>query len=431
MKVDVGGNSTQVQYQGYNKLETELPTDTHDNVTITHNSDGSYTINGTSTTSFNFISEQKTLPAGDYTFQAKYEGTLPNNGSLRAFLYNIVNILNNEPNTTIKIFTLTETTNYKLYIRIQADFNYQNVKLYPLLVSGIYTLIKMPSFEPYVGGQASPNPIYKQDINNVTGDVVVKVSSKNFFDENIFLNASGWTKNNEVYSGLVSSLYAYFSNIQIDFKENTQYTLSLKGYVNETGGNIRFQFVYSDDNVSAVYITATTLSSYYLISTAGKTIKSLTIDYGSGRTLYIKEFQLEQGTSATSYVPYSTNTVTFPLSSGQKLMLGDKLESDGIHHKRGQVVLTGTETGWSLITEYTNNIRYDCSSVLGKPDGSVKSNYFVEGTAGTDTTNIDLHGGNGRIIITAPKTIATTLQEFTTWLAQKYANNTRVIVEYD
>ena len=47
MKVDVGGNSIQVQYQGYNKLETELPTDTHDNVTITYNSDGSYTINGT------------------------------------------------------------------------------------------------------------------------------------------------------------------------------------------------------------------------------------------------------------------------------------------------------------------------------------------------------------------------------------------------
>ena len=356
---------------------------------------------------------------------------MPNNGSSRAFLYDIVNILNNEPNTTIKNFTLTETTNYKLYIRIQADFNCQNVKLYPLLVSGIYTLIKMPSFEPYVGGQASPNPIYNQDINNVTGDIVVKANSKNFFDENIFLNASGWTKNIEIYSGLVSSLYAYFSNIQIDFKENTQYTLLLKGYVNETGGNIRFQFVYSDDIVSAVYITATTLSSYYLISIAGKTIKSLTIDYGSGRTLYIKEFQLEQGTSATSYVPYSTNTVTFPLSSGQKLMLGDKLESDGIHHKRGQVVLTGTETGWYLITEYTNNIRYDCTNVLGKPEGSVKSNYFVEGTAGTDTTNIDLHGGNGRIIITAPKTIATTLQEFTTWLAQKYANNTRMIVEYD
>ncbi len=108
---------------------------------------------------------------------------MPNNGSLRAFLYNIVNILNNEPNTTIKNFTLTETTNYKLYIRIQADFNCQNVKLYPLLVSGIYTLITMTSFEPYVGGQASPNPIYKQDINNVTGDIVVKASSKNFFDE--------------------------------------------------------------------------------------------------------------------------------------------------------------------------------------------------------------------------------------------------------
>ncbi len=131
--------------------------------------------------------------------------------------------------------------------------------------------------------------------------------------KNIFLNASGWTKNNQVYSGLVSSLYAYFSNIQIDFKENTQYTLSLKGYVKETSRNIRFQFVYSGDTVSAVYISATTLSSYYLISTAGKTIKSLTIDYGSGRTLYIKEFQLEQGISATSYVPYSTNTVTFPV----------------------------------------------------------------------------------------------------------------------
>lgn len=59
--------------------------------------------------------------------------------------------------------------------------------------------------------------------------------------------------------------------------------------------------------------------------------------------LYIYDLQLEEGTIAKPYVPYQEQKVTFPLSEGQKLYEGSYLASDGIHHKRKQVVLDGSE----------------------------------------------------------------------------------------
>ena len=73
-------------------------------------------------------------------------------------------------------------------------------------------------------------------------------------------------------------------------------------------------------------------------------------------------------------------TITFPLSTGQKMYEGDYLASNGIHHVRKQRELTGTGT----ITYNSNYGMFQISlnTLNGKVQTTAKSNYF-----GNNTTN--------------------------------------------
>lgn len=53
------------------------------------------------------------------------------------------------------------------------------------------------------------------------------------------------------------------------------------------------------------------------------------------------------GSTSTPYEGHKKQMIPFPLQEGQKLMEGDYLAEDGVHHVRGQVVLDGTEN-WIL-----------------------------------------------------------------------------------
>ena len=66
----------------------------------------------------------------------------------------------------------------------------------------------------------------------------------------------------------------------------------------------------------------------------------LSIYKGNATFVAPNDAQIENGTTATTYVEHKEQTFTFPLGN-EKLMLGDYLADDGIHHVRGQVVLNG------------------------------------------------------------------------------------------
>ena len=65
----------------------------------------------------------------------------------------------------------------QLYISARAVVN--NFKFYVMWTEGATT---PTSYEPYVGGTASPNPDYPQQIDVVTGEQTVEVHGKNLFD---------------------------------------------------------------------------------------------------------------------------------------------------------------------------------------------------------------------------------------------------------
>lgn len=136
-------------------------------------------------------------------------------------------------------------------------------------------------------------------------------------------------------------------------------------------------------------------------------------------------------------------TVTFPLSEGQKLMLGDYLASDGIHHVRKQMELDGTED-WALALTNTDTLTFQIVNnnlpvkIPNDNDEIVMiSNYFKGFSRNQFNNDKEAQSispnsflGIKAIIITINKKIAESLSQFKSWLATKKQEGKPVIIEY-
>lgn len=208
----------------------------------------------------------------------------------------------------------------------------------------------------------------------------IKVEGKNRFDINKRLQGTINSDGDLEISRNVNKFYEY------DFKENTQYTFS--AYVkngNENKGNVRFKIVYKDGTENGeVLLNHTTIYEYITYTSAlNKTIDYISINYGSEGKMYIKngELQIEEDTQATPYEPYKSQVVTFPLSEGQKLYKGSYLASNGIHHKRQQIVFDGDEV-WGKDINYDNSTDYFYIQNIGINTNNIDSvicDYFKKG----------------------------------------------------
>jgi len=130
-------------------------------------------------------------------------------------------------------------------------------------------------------------------------------SGKNKFDSDTVLSA--FTKNNNKYVGTPSSVVDNYV-ISGGFKTNTQYTLSYKAYNNtSTPSNFRFVFSYTDETEEIIggFVDTTTEKVIVGTSAENKTISKIKRNYGNGVEITLYDIQLEEGSTATSYAPYS------------------------------------------------------------------------------------------------------------------------------
>ena len=170
-----------------------------------------------------------------------------------------------------------------------------------------------------------------------------KVTGKNKFDKNKFINAELCTFNDieciKVQDG--SKYFKYNDN----FKYNTQYTLTLKVYREE--GYIDRPFIvlakYTDGTQSKFNFNHSQSKS--VTTNQNKTISSITGDWMFGGNIYIdlSVAQLEERGTATSYEPYKGYTKTLYLNS--PLLERDTIEEkvDGIYHVHRSELVEYTE----------------------------------------------------------------------------------------
>lgn len=305
-------------------------------------------------------------------------------------------------------------------------------------------------YEPY---GVMPSPEYPSPIQNVEGDVNATVSNKNLFkmpnkeetafnnitylaeNQNIKINGTGttgkypWiiiTKNN-IYNKNGTPTLNDILQWQDGILAIGKITATLKRISGTSDWEINMNLYDESGEVVNNEIADTTK------------IVAIGLYLGNGKTFnnLILGIQIEKGEIATEYVEHQEQTVTFPLSEGQKLYKGDYLADDGIHHKRKQIELDGTED-WVLYTGYSNNAEKgycyylnitDCKIVRDTSISTHFKNVFgayqeSTGYVGAFSDNLTV---KNKYFISDKET----LEQFKTYLAQQKQAGTPVIVEYE
>lgn len=147
---------------------------------------------------------------------------------------------------------------------------------------------------------------------------------------------------------------------------------------------------------------------------------------------------INEGTQVLDYVEYQEKNINFPLTQNQKLMKGDYLADDGIHHKRKQIVLDGSDDeAWSLsITNTSNQSRFTSKIIeneVKRPSSAdeianIICSHFIKESANETyqrSTGIAIHS-NGSIYLYNDTFKEYTIDQFKTWLS-----NNPITVEYE
>ena len=235
------------------------------------------------------------------------------------------------------------------------------------------------------------------------------------------------------------------TNSQTIIKDLENGTYLLKIY--ELSGNINF-------NSTNCYVVATgkgennqylsSMMEFALHNNKQYQVKSLenckltTVKFyiGPGITFNNYRFKIMMTKSSDTSLPYVEHkhqTFTFPLGN-EKLMLGDYLADDGIHHVRKQIVLNGSEN-WTVHASIASWFHWD-----GLTDGFVDntisgyalSNYFTQKPYSTVTSLNNGEFAYGQVAGATRKRLVlkdtdyTTAADFKTWLSTH-----NVTVEYE
>ncbi len=130
------------------------------------------------------------------------------------------------------------------------------------------------------------------------------------------------------------------------------------------------------------------------------------------------------GTEEITYKPYQEQKVDFPLSEGQKLYKDSYLSSDGIHHRRKQVVLDGTET----VNFSTGRTKTFSIGISTRSSSGICTHYKQINSAQFDTKTGMYLAYSNSFIVSDPR--FSTIEEFKAYLAEQYASGTPVTFEY-
>lgn len=327
--VKMYGDTFQQSYTGKNLLG--LPdsfVETGSNTTTTY-SNGLTTISssGTTRTYPHWCELDTSYPAGTYTFSIS-----------EALDYDIFIRLYQDSSTYPETFTIragsteaTRTTTYQIV---------KMVGLIALPLGSVYSKTfkaqvesgsSATTFEPYTGGQASPNPDYPQTVQTVTGENVVKICGKNLLASelsgtvsitgaSIVFSGSSITVNRTTgaisYTRKTNTLQYAIANGQklafsMNYKSGTinangtyQWRFGVYG-IKVDGTSERFGDLYLPYNTTtpsaSVILTAT---SDYVGFALGCYLSSAT-NTTTGDVVF--DCQLELGSTATAYEPYSSN----------------------------------------------------------------------------------------------------------------------------
>ena len=210
------------------------------------------------------------------------------------------------------------------------------------------------------------------------------------------------------------------------------YTISafIKNNTTITGGF----FVRKRDNTNAVsvgitvYMNSRISASFTL--TDNTDLRIMISGASSGYNYDISELQVELGSTATEYEPYTAETHTHQYSDTIYGGVDDFVNGTSENKNTlGEITLNGSET-YTINSSETNKIsfRYGNSNLKANADGFQISNRLIYNRNAWHGSAPDFSfvvGGN-ELFLTIPKTTANTVEELKTWIA---SNNIQIVYE--
>ena len=350
-----------------------------------------------------------------YTIKLIYNNN--NNNSLRISIFDSTNTNEDAHSSTVTdsggelllTFNATESQKYcRIYSNTKSTQNYDSVEFSKIQIEEGPNATE---YEPFCGGQASPNLEYPQEIKVVTGDTVIKHVGKNL------LNLANTTKTNNGITvttsngvSTVNGTTSANSFIRLDlggvdyyFKRIPAGTYTLSANNNQVLGSTDFlRFVSLLNGADTTPVTRVPLNSINANTTftltEDLTDVQLQIRIQHPRTLenLILKPQLELSTTATSYEQYRGESFNLNLGTIELCKIGNyqdilfknevgdenynaELEEDAWYKKNvvGKVALDGSESGWSVANTGTANYYYRWTYKTRVITGMTLFNYYV------------------------------------------------------
>ena len=203
-----------------------------------------------------------------------------------------------------------------------------------------------PIYEPYVGGQPSPSPDYPQEIKRVVNPTM-KVCGKNLWDNFKTLSLGNVEQKNGTYIATADTMQVDITSSSIGarpllLKANNAYTFSLKNTVSISSP----KFVclrYTNGESNNIIFTNKNFVNFVPERDVEK-IGFILYESVAGDKAY--DVQLEMGSEATAYEPYTEQSVQLPYtlnaipvaSGGNVTINGQQYIADYVDVERGKVV---------------------------------------------------------------------------------------------
>ena len=295
-----------------------------------------------------------------------------------------------------------------------------------------------------------PTPKAPVNIENVTGDIDITVCNKNLLPNNLestTINGITATVNEDGsihFKGTATGTATFnlFTSLPNFLKNDTSYRLSA-GVSIPQNTYLRI----GDNSNSSIFFGFGGGSSYldftYKNNFASNRMKGF-FWFPSGCVGNSYDFtiypMLVQGTDNEEYVKHEQQTITFPLAENQKMFKGSYTADNGIHHKRKQIELDGTENwvadsqaspstvkGWKILVD--DYVGHEGNFA---PHGDILCSHFID--RNTYNNELDgISGGWGKWIYIKMKKedlSSPDLTGFKAFLSEQKTNGTPVTIEY-
>lgn len=203
-----------------------------------------------------------------------------------------------------------------------------------------------PIYEPYVGGQQSPSPDYPQEIKRVVNPTM-KVCGKNLWDNFKTLSLGNVEQKNGTYIATADTMQVDITSSSIGarpllLKANNAYTFSLKTTVSISSPKI-VCLRYTNGESNNIIFTNKNFVNFVPERDVEK-IGFILYESVAGDKAY--DVQLEMGSEATAYEPYTEQSVQLPYtlnaipvaSGGNVTINGQQYIADYVDVERGKVV---------------------------------------------------------------------------------------------